>query len=254
MDAYKVHINVSNHKFCHSFTKKKKKLINSLQSIRLKQPSYLKSRNRAVFSTKQVLVQRYLPLQPGVNQTYVPTESLKHESDLEYKKLVDAEKNAKMEKSYKTFGEKFIIPSRNYSKNDFQRKNIFVEKPKISFQHKKEIPENKLKKAITATIVVQDTPKPTPVPVPIPTPEIQNEDSFLTNLNDNPGINSLMEISLPPSPIRITTNDTNTFDGKFYFFTLDDDDLFGTHMVRKYIHTGFQKCVVSGSRGHETYR
>lgn len=176
----------------------------------MKQPSYLKSRNRSVFSTRQVLVQRYLPLQPGVNQTYVPTEFLKYESDLEHKKIAEA----KNEKSYKAFGEKFIIPSRNYSKNDFQRKNIFTEKPKISIQPKKEIPEIKPKKAITATVVVQETPKPPPVIV-LATPEIQNEDSFSMNLNNNPGIDSLMDISLPPSPIHTTTSDPDTFDGFF---------------------------------------
>lgn len=146
-------------------------------------------------------------MQPGVNQTYVPTEFLKHESDLEHKKIVEAEKNAK---SYKTFGEKFIIPSRNYSKNDFQRKNIFTEKPKIVIQHKKEIPEIKpLKKAVTAT-VVQEEPKSKPAVIEPISPEIQNDDSLIDNL----GIKSLMDISLPPSPISTTTNDVDTFDGK----------------------------------------
>lgn len=178
----------------------------------MKQPSYLKSRNRSVFSTRQVLVQRYLPLQPGVNQTYVPTEFLKHESDLEHKKIVDAEKNAK---SYKAFGEKFIVPTRNYSKNDFQRKNIFTEKPKIIIQHKKEIPEIKPpKKAITSTVVLKEELKPIPAVIVPTTPEIQNEDS----LSDNLGIKSLMEISLPPSPICTTTNDVDTFDGRLFCF------------------------------------
>lgn len=127
---------------------------------------------------------------------------------MEHKKIVDAEKNAK---SYKSFGEKFIIPTRNYSKNDFQRKNIFTEKPKISILHKKEITsEMKPKKAITSTVVVQEEPKPTPEVI-VTAPEIiQNDDS----LTDNLGIKSLMEISLPPSPICGTTNDIDTFDGR----------------------------------------
>lgn len=127
---------------------------------------------------------------------------------MEHKKSIDAEKNTK---SYKAFGEKFIIPTRNYSKNDFFRKNVFTEKPKISILHKNEIPEIKNKKAITATIAVQEETKPTPAVQTIE-PEVENNDSL-----DDLGIKTLMEISLPASSICGTTNDVDTFDGKFFF-------------------------------------
>lgn len=151
-----------------------------LQHSRNKQTRWIKARNSR--PSKQVVVQRLLPLQPGVSQSYDVVTSENPMDFIKLSKLPQDTPRTQIRK-YDNNDKKKSTPSVNSNNNNQKDSIILLETSSIN-SAKQPAPNSRSTRSETTVATCSDT-------------RVESTDL----IEDDPGIQSLMDISLPsPGP------------------------------------------------------